>query len=90
MAEIYRLSCVLYQVWKEIAVISWSLRDCPEIQGLVFGRYAEITGWEKDRSVTCISTGRILLAYLGIERQANLAQIAQAIVDVKTGLQGGH
>lgn len=78
-AEIARLSCDLYQFGKKLQFFGWPLGDCPEIQGLVFGRSTEITGWEKDRS-NGISSGRILSGYLGMERQASTAQVVQALV----------
>lgn len=74
MAKIPRFSCGLHQVWKEIAITGWPRRD-PESQGLVFERYAEITGWKKERRVTGIPTDRILLDHVGLGKQAYTAQL---------------
>lgn len=75
-AEIARLSCGLYRFGKKLQFFGWRLGDCPEIQGLVFGRSAD----EKRMEVTGISSGRILSGYLGMERQASTAQVVQALV----------
>lgn len=74
MGKIPRFACSLHQVWKEIIVSGWPGRD-PENQGLVFERYAEITGWEKERRVTGISNGRIILDHVGLGKQAYAAQL---------------